>query len=188
MKNERPARQGKWLIAIAFLLFAAIVGTLVAKKYHVSSTPQVPPPVENAGTVRVTLFFADENGDGLVREGREVEADADPSMLIETVLDELIRGPVGAYGQVVPDATQVRGVSLRGDLAVVDFSKEFYDDLPAGSSAEMVAVYGVIDTIAVNFPQVKQVSFLKEGQPVETVKGHLDLRQPLPPDFSLEKK
>lgn len=188
MKNERPARKGKWLITIAFLLFAIIVGTLVAKKYHVSSMPQVPPTVEKAGIELVTLFFADESGEGLVREGREIETDSDPAVVIETVLDELISGPVGDYGQVVPDATQVRGVSLRGDLAVVDFSKEFYDDLPAGSSAEMVAVYAVVDTIAVNFPQIKQVSFLKEGQPVDTVKGHLDLRQPLSPDFGLEKK
>lgn len=188
MKNEKPARRGKWLLTIAFLLLAAIVGALVAKKYHVSSTPQVSPPVEQAGTMLITLFFADERGDGLMREGREVDTDSDPAALIESVLDELISGPVGDYGPVVPDATLVRGVTLQGDRAVVDFGREFYDDLPAGSSAEMIAVYAIIDTIAVNFPQVKQVGFLKEGQPVDTIKGHLDLRQPLSPDFSLEKK
>lgn len=188
MKTNRQPRKGMRFIIIAFLVFAAIVGALVAKKYHISTRPQVPPPAEQAGTILVTLFFADESGDGLVREGREIEAGSDPAESIEAVVGELISGPVGDHGPVLPDSTQVRKVEVRGDQATVDFGREFYDDLPAGSSAEMMAIYAVIDTIAVNFPQVKKVLFLKEGQQVETAKGHLDLRQSLSPDFSLEKK
>jgi len=136
----------------------------------------------------VTLFFADENGARLVREGREVDAGSDTNESLEIAIEELISGPVGDYKPVVPDSTQLMEVSLKGNQATVDFSKEFYDDMPAGSSAEMTAVYAVTDTIAVNFPQVKKVLFLKEGQPVNTIQGHLDLHQPIAPDFSLEKK
>lgn len=188
MKTNRRPRKGMRFIITAFLVFAAIVGALLAKKYHISTKPQVPPPVEQAGTILVTLFFADESGDGLVREGREIEAGVDPAESIETVVDELISGPVGDHGPVLPDSAQVRKVEVRGDEVIMDFGREFYDDLPAGSSAEMTAIYAVIDTIAVNFPQVKKVLFLKEGKQMDTVKGHLDLRQFLSPDFSLEKK
>jgi len=52
----------------------------------------------------------------------------------------------------------------------------------------MAAVYSVVDSLAVNFPQIRQVRIFVEGKPVDTLKGHLDLREPLEPDFSLEKK
>ncbi|WP_243371009.1 GerMN domain-containing protein [Geotalea sp. SG265] len=187
MKKNRQPRRGMRFIVIAFLVFAAIVGALVVKKYRISTTPRISPPMEQAGTMMVTLFFADENGN-LVREGREIEAGASPAESIEAIIDELASGPVGDYGPVVPDSTQVRSVTLQVDEAVVDFGRELYDDLPSGSAAEMTAVYAVVDTIAVNFPQVKKVLFLKEGQPVTTIKGHLDLRQALVPDFNLEKR
>jgi hypothetical protein len=52
----------------------------------------------------------------------------------------------------------------------------------------MAAVYAVVDSIAANFPQIRRVQLLIDGENVPTLKGHLDLRGPLAPDFSLEKK
>jgi hypothetical protein len=52
----------------------------------------------------------------------------------------------------------------------------------------MTAVYSIVDSIAVNFPRIKQVKLLFNGKTAETLKGHLDLRGPLTPDFSMEKK
>jgi len=100
----------------------------------------------------------------------------------------LIYGPLGELAPTLPPNTTIRGVQVAGDKAVIDLDKGFEEGLPAGSSAEMTAVYSIVDTVAVNFPQIKSVTFLVEGKPVETLKGHLDLRQPLVPDFSLEKK
>ena len=53
--------------------------------------------------------------------------------------------------------------------------------------SELLSVYSVVDTLAVNFPYLRQVRFLVEGQPVATLKGHVDLRQPLAPDFNLTR-
>jgi len=41
--------------------------------------------------------------------------------------------------------------------------------------------------VTANFPQVKKVQILVNGVAPETLKGHLDLRSPLAPDFSLEQ-
>jgi hypothetical protein len=41
------------------------------------------------------------------------------------------------------------------------------------------------DTLAVNFPHLRQVLIKVEGASVTTLKGHVDLRQPIIPDFSL---
>ena len=92
------------------------------------------------------------------------------------------------FTPVLPYNTQIRKVQVQDELALVDFGRELVDGLPAGSSAEMTAVYAVIDTIAINFPQIKKVRFTVDGENVATLKGHLDLRAPLAPDFTLEKR
>jgi hypothetical protein len=52
----------------------------------------------------------------------------------------------------------------------------------------MTAVYSIVNTIAVNFPRIKLVKLMHNGKDLETLEGHLDLREPLAPDFTLEKR
>jgi spore germination protein GerM len=189
MKRYSRSRRSKGILIVAFIIFAAIVGALLLKKYDTSSRrPQVPPPAAQTGTVLVTLFFASHDGDALVREGREIDASAELDESVQAVLEELISGPVGDYAPVLPYNTQIRGVQVQGDLALVDFGKELVAAMPAGSSAEMAAVYSVVDSIAANFPQIKKVQITIDGEHVSTLKGHLDLRGPLVPDYTLEKR
>ena len=48
-----------------------------------------------------------------------------------------------------------------------------------------MTIYGLADTLAVNFPHLRQMRVLVDGAPIATLKGHVDLRQPIHPDFSL---
>lgn len=52
----------------------------------------------------------------------------------------------------------------------------------------MMAVYSIVNTIAVNFPRIKLVKLTINGKDAETLNGHIDLRKPLAPDFALERK
>jgi spore germination protein GerM len=135
----------------------------------------------------VTLFFASPDGTGLVREAREIDACADPAACAEEVLEELINGPVGDVAPTLPPVATFHSVRLEGETAIVDCGKELAEGFPAGSSAQMVAVYSVVDSLAFNFPVIKNVRFLLEGESVKTL-GQLDMSAPLSPDFSLEKK
>lgn len=186
-RYSKPHGHTRWVI-IAFVVFAAIVGALVLRKYDVSSRPQTPPTVESVGMLLVTLFFADGSGGGLVREGREIDAGTDLAESVETVIEELISGPVGDFEPVLPYNTLIRGVEITGDEAIVDFGREIVDGLPGGSASEMAAVFAVTDTVTINFPQIKKVQFLIDGAKVSTLKGHVDIHQPLAPDYSLEKR
>jgi spore germination protein GerM len=107
---------------------------------------------------------------------------------VETVVGELINGPLGDLAPSLPAATSINAVQVNGDLAQIDLGEEMVKGLPGGSNAEMTAVYSIVDTIAVNFPRIKQVKLLVGGKTIETLKGHLDLSKPLAPDFTLEKK
>jgi len=146
-----------------------------------------PPLTREGGTLLVTLFFSSPDGTGLVREAREIDACSETATCAEEVMEELINGPVGDTSPTLPSTATFRSVRVDGDTATVDFGKEFTDGLPTGSSSEMAAVYSVIDSLAFNFPQIRKVKFLVEGENVKSF-GHLDLTEPLPPDFTLERK
>ena len=67
----------------------------------------------------------------------------------------------------------------------VDFARNLVDQHPGGSWGELLTVQALANTVATNFPHYRQVRILIDGAAVDTLKGHLDLRQPLNPDFSL---
>ena len=186
---RKKPNKAKGILLLAFVVFAVVVGALVVRKYETATRKVEPvPQAAPVGTVVVTLFFGAADGDKLVREGREVEIEDSVEDSVESVVDELILGPLGSLSPTLPPGAKVLGVQIKGDLAEIDFGPELLEGIPSGSSAEMVAVYSIVDTVATNFPQIKSVQFLVEGAPPQTLKGHLDLRAPLAPDFDLEKK
>jgi spore germination protein GerM len=186
-KNKIPQR-GAWGIVLAFLLLAVFLGALLFRKHERAlAPPTTPGEAQQSGLVNVTLFFATQDFDGLVREGREIGPCEEPSVCFEEILEELINGPLGELSPVLPLTGMFNSVTLDGQTAKVDFAQELLDGLPAGSSSELYAVYAIVNSICYNYPQVQQVVFTVEGKPLETLKGHLDLTSPISPDFSLEK-
>lgn len=187
MKKNKSPRREQFLFA-AFLIVAIILGLLLFGKYQASrDLPVTRPEPKPAGTMQVTLFFATPDAEGLGREGRQIPACETLPECVRSLLDEVANGPVGDLYPTLPPNIAVRDVRIEGDTAVVDFGRELIAGLPGGSSAEMAAVYSVVDTICLNYPQIKGVKFLVDGAGVDTLKGHLDLRRPIPPDFSPEK-
>ncbi len=182
-------RRVKSTLLIAFTMVALILGSLMLQKYLSRQQPPVAPvQPQPAGTVSVSLFFASPDGEGLVRESREIDpCGSDLSECIQSSVEELVNGPMGDLAPTLPDAVILNDVQVNGDLAVVDFGKGLADGLPGGSSSEMTAVYSIVDTITFNFPQIRKVKILLDGHEVESLKGHLDLRMPLEPNYQLEK-
>lgn len=188
MKKASSSHRGGGILLVAFVVIAIILGVLVLKKIETSQQkPQSPPQSIQSGTKVVALFFAAQDGSGLIREGREIESDDDLEMAIEDVVVELVSGPVGDNAPTLPSGTRIIGVHVLNDTAEIDFGKELSDGLPSGSSAEMLAVYSIVDSIVVNYPQIRKVKFLIEGATVATMKGHLDISKPVEADMTLEK-
>jgi len=178
----------KGTLLIAFLLFAVILGGLVFRKYDTAARRAEPAPqAAPAGSAVVALFFASADRHGLVREGREVELEEGVEDGIESVVDELIGGPLGSAAATLPANARVLRVQVQGNLAQINFSHELGEALASGADAG-TAVYSIVDTVAVNFPQIKAVQLLVEGTPLEKRVGTLELGKPLSPDFTLEQK
>ena len=189
-EDKRSHRRGYWLL-VGTVLLAAILGGLFLRKYAVREPlpQQLPSQVSpEQGLKTVSLFFAAPDGGGLLREAREIGPCSGVVECAEEVLGELINGPLGDLSPTLPETVMFHNVTLSGETLTVDFGREFQADLPAGSNSEMAAVFSVVNSMAVNFTQVKYVRFLVDGKTIETLKGHLDLREPLAPDYTLEKR
>lgn len=182
-------RTGRLLLLAAFLCCAAALGLMMLKKYHDrGQAPSSPTTSQTEATLSrvVVLFFATTDGTGLARESREIDACGDQVDCIRAIITELVKGPLGELEPTLPQ-TMVNRISVANGIAVVDLGEGFAAGLPGGSSSEMTAVYSMVNSIAVNIPGITGVKFLIDGKGAATLKGNLDLRNPLPPDFSLEK-
>lgn len=173
-------------LVIPFLAIALVFGVILWQKYRASrEVPPVPQLQQPAGKRTAVLFFV-EDGASLVREARELDPCGDAVVCLKNVLEELVNGPVGEFDEALPEGTVINTVRIDGDLAGVDLNRAFSEALPSGSSAEMLAVYSIVDTIAVNFPQIARVKLTIEGNEKALLR-HLDLSDPLVPDYTLEQ-
>jgi hypothetical protein len=183
-----PNRRRKISISllIPFAIVALVFGALIWKKMQDSREPHPVPQINQPDATRKGVLFFVADGTGLAREARELPSCPDTETCVTELLDELFSGPVSDLDEALPEGAMLTGVRLEGDLAVVDVTKPFATDLPAGSSAEMLAVYSIINTVCFNYPQIARVRITVEGAAASL--KHLDLSEPLPPDYSLERE
>jgi spore germination protein GerM len=184
--QPHPRKKITISILIPFLIFILFFSIMIWQKYRSShEVPVTPPQHSEEGKRYVTLFFAAE-GTRLVREARGLDPCEDENDCLKSVLDELLNGPVGEFEETMPEGTAVDAVHIEGNQATIEFNRAFSEAMLPGSSAEMLAVYSVVDTIAVNFPLIQKVKINVDGNK-GVILSHLDLSDPLSPDHSLEQ-
>lgn len=135
----------------------------------------------------VEIYFPSLAEQGLVSEFREIFATATAGDQIKQILADLISGPTKDKAtRALPGGTRLRqAYVLESGVAWLDFSAELTQGLTGGSEVELMTVFSVVNSVVANVKQVRRVGFLVNGQPVETLNGHIHLLNPLRPDFSL---
>jgi len=79
-------------------------------------------------------------------------------------------------GATEPTARQ----SSSGQLAIVNLRGTFADHHPSGIEPESLTIQSILATLHANFPRIRQVRFLVDGQPRDTLNGHADLLRVYP--------
>ena len=130
--------------------------------------------------ITATLYFVADDGMSLLPAQREV-AFGDPVVeqarrIIEAQLAVVAPPLVSA----VPAGTALRALYLseRGD-AFVDLSADVTTKHTGGSMDEILTVYTIVNALTVNLPAITRVQILIDGKEVDTLAGHVDLRNPL---------
>ncbi len=180
---------GKILVSL-FLIGVVAFLTLLFRKEIVNTFG---PWLEKLSLVEekkgVILFFADQDGEFLIGEKRRITKKGNSGEEGKEVIDELIKGPRGKLIPTLPPQTKCLGVKLNEKgVAIINFNKTLTKNHPGGSSAEILTAYSIVHSLTQNFPQIKQVQIQVEGKPIETIAGHLSLKQPLVAKPDLIKK
>ena len=146
--------------------------------------------MENSRKKReVLLYFSDIEGGYLVGERRKILKKGEIKDEAKETVNELIKGPKGKLIPTLPPRTKLLDLQIgEGGVAKVDFDKTLASDHPGGSSAEILTLYSIINSLTLNFPHIKWVQILIEGQTVESLAGHLSLRNPVSPNPDLIKE
>lgn len=137
------------------------------------------PAVTAVQTVRVTIFFPGKEDEKLHAEERDIAKPAGASAYLKALFAELKRGPTReALVAALPAKLALRGAYLPADgVAVLDLA---IDPAPSlGSSEEVTIVAALVDTVLQNVSGTNRVRLLVNGEPAETLGGHVDLTRPL---------
>lgn len=140
--------------------------------------PGAPTPTPSQ-TVRVVLFFPGKEDGKLRPEERDIPRPAGPGAFLKAIFTELQRGPTrpGLFGPI-PPRIQLRNAFLLSDgVAVLDLAVDA--GLAFGSDDELTIVATLVDTMLQNVADTNRVRILVNGEPAETLNGHIDLTRPL---------
>lgn len=129
--------------------------------------------------VRVTLFFPTASEAKLRPEERDIARPSGPSAYLKALYAELQKGPKQAgLSGALPDKLHLRNAFLLPEgQAVLDLAMD--SGLAFGSDEEMTIVASLVDTVLQNVADTTRVRILVNGEPAETLGGHVDLTRPL---------
>lgn len=117
-------------------------------------------------------------------EIRTVTLPENDAAALAMVIRELLEGSANAsVPRSFPADTVLRAAYLLPDgNAIIDLGgATLTSGWNTGSHQELIAAYSIVETVIANFPSVRQVRLLINGQVAGTLAGHVDLGKPLRP-------
>jgi len=192
-KSRKKGGTGKFFI---FLIIVG-VGLFLAYQFRQEIMDFLSPPLAKKAEKKialkekkvVTLFFSEEEGEYLVGERREIPKRDRVEEEARETLHELIKGPKSTLTRTLPSQTELLTLQIdEQGVAKVNFNQALSKEHPGGSSAEMMTIYSIVNSLTLNFPQIKRVQILLDGKAVESIAGHISLKQPISSNPKMVKK
>jgi spore germination protein GerM len=167
-----------------FLAVAALALVLPASSCRKERTAAERLQLANKVTARaVNLYFLSAEN-LLVPEKRTVPLPEGDAAALTPIMQELLNGAkVPSLVRSLPADSTVRATFLLEDgTAVIDLGgPTLTEGWNTGSEQEMAAIYSVVQTVVDNVGSAKRVRLLVNGQPAETLAGHIAIDRSLTP-------
>lgn len=132
----------------------------------------------------VQLYFTAPEGTFLIAETAMIPGCEEERDCIAGLVNALIAGPQAGNLPVLPSQSAVLGVDIENDLVRVNLSQQTVDFHPGGSLSELLSIYSIANSLNENFPYIRQVQLLIDGEPKQTLKGHVRIDQPVYADHA----
>lgn len=178
---------------IRWITLAAVLATVTALSAGCRSEDSATKSTVEADRVssRTIQLFYESPAMLLSPEMRALTLPENDAAALAMVIRELLKGSANAaVPRSFPADTVLRAAYLLPDgNAIIDLGGEtLTTGWNTGSHQELIAAYSIVETVIANFPSVRQVRVLVNGQVPETLGGHVDLDRPLRPLASLVAK
>ena len=179
-----PVATAVVLLALLAWGVTSLLERLTEREPDPAVVTTAPPPAETPH-IAATLFYASAEGDALTAVQREVPLAEGLVAQGRQILTAQFAPPPPPYVSAIPAGTTLRAffVTEKGD-AFVDVSG-ISTAHPGGSLTELLTVQAIVNAVTANLPAVQRVQILVDGKEVDTIAGHVDVRQPLMRDASL---
>jgi len=184
------------ILAIMFILLAAFIGGCaenptppeVVKNESTSNQQQAAMPGSqdiDQGKMVIKVYNATKDAVHLVAESHVVLKNDHPA---QTAMELLVAGTKNdQLVSVMPAGTKLRHLSIKDNIAYVDFNDNLIKNNTGGSAAEMLLVGSIINTLT-EFNNIQKVQIMVEGKKIDTISGHMDIGEPLSRSEKIIKK
>lgn len=141
-----------------------------------ASSPDTSPPLQ-----QIALYFFQPETLELVDFPYELHLSSDKLERLKQIISALLEQSPPALMSTIPNGTLLYEVYLDEQSTVyLDFSGALSASHIGGTSAELLTIQTILNTVRANFgEQIQHVQILIEGQEVDTIAGHVDISKPL---------
>lgn len=157
------------LVVLAVLAIIVAGGLFYYVKYGPTKQPTSPKDGRPTIGRKVTIPKATAGNEGATfsSETRDIPEGTD-------AIEASVNGFLESVPAVQPEA-RLQAVKYEGDNAELEFSSNFNQTY--GTDDESIIIKGIMKAVSSNKPNVKTVTFLAGGKPIETL-GSIDLEGP----------
>jgi len=185
--EPNPPKRTVLVFGIIGITIVGISLFVIGLRRGTNGLSEVPAYQDDAGvadglTGTTTLFFVAEDGMALVEHHQPFDRENGDDSLGHawTVLNHQLAKAPPPLKSPFPEGTALRAIYLTPDGdAFIDLNREITRGHGGGSLDELLTVYALVNALTANLPGVSAVQILIDGQEVDTLAGHIDLRRPL---------
>lgn len=128
----------------------------------------------NYDRIKLTLYFASEDGKSLVSEERSVVYSTNVAVE-KLVVEQLLKGPEAENAQAaLSDARKINSVSVKDGICYVDLSEIVLDGTIAVS--EEVSVYSIVNSLT-ELDYINKVQIMIDGETQRNFRNQINLDQ-----------
>jgi Sporulation and spore germination len=183
----RPGRGRLWLALTGCVLVLGLGVWFVASRLPrwlnsttSETTPSTTSGVGDTRRIQATLFFVSPDGAALMPASHDVLFGATPAEQARHIVEAQVAPAPNERLSAIPKGTTVRSVFLTDThQAYVDLGGTIVSGQTGGSLDEALTVYAIVNAVIANLPDITGVQILVDGKEVDSLAGHIDLREPL---------